>query len=54
MEEMRIHDNPRPARVHGTHCSRGLPHDVTIVDALTEVFVGGVVRKTFELVLDRL
>ena len=31
-----------------------LPHDVTVVDALAEVFVGRVVREPFELVLDRL
>lgn len=30
----------------------GSPHDVTIVDALAEMFVGRVVRKAFELVLD--
>lgn len=43
MEEMRYDQR---------FCLWGSPHDVTIVDALTEVFVGWVVRKASELILD--
>ena len=47
---MRIHDQ----RALKDPCLWASPHNVTVIDALAEVFIGGVVRKPFELVLDRL